>query len=344
MVKKKIIVSLIAVILVMCFVLAGCGAPAPEKETAESSTTTADVDTPKVSDKAPEPAKAKDPADMKFGAVHMSLANPHFVLWSEGLNEVISEKGGTLIEADSQFDPNLQLQQVEDMIQQQCDVILISPVDSQGILTAIQSCDNAGIPVFIMDVRAADETLVTCTVCTDNVMAGELLAQAMVDECGEDIKAAIIDLSISDTVRNRTEGFFNIMDKYPGVEVVCRQDADPSSEAALPVMENFLQSNPEIQAVFCINDLQGLGALAACEAAQRTDIKIFSVDGQQIAYQEIVKGKNYIGTSAQFPYEMGKLAAEQLYKIANGESVEKIIFYESKWINKDIVEDYIVKE
>ncbi len=88
-------------------------------------------------------------------------------------------------------------------------------------------------------------------------------------------------------------------------------------------MENFLQSNPEINAVFTINDPSAVGALAAIEAAKRTDIKIYSIDGSQDAIK-LIKDNKIVGTSAQFPVKMGQTAGDLVYKVINGEKFEKI--------------------
>ncbi len=105
-------------------------------------------------------------------------------------------------------------------------------------------------------------------------------------------------------------------------------------------MENFLQSNPEINAVFTINDPSAVGALAAIEAAKRTDIKIYSIDGSQDAIK-LIKDNKIVGTSAQFPVKMGQTAGDLVYKVINGEKFEKSVKVESVFIDQSNYQQYL---
>ncbi len=276
-----------------------------------------------------------------FGASYFTMNNPHFIDWSEGLTSVIEDKyGDKLIEADAQLDINKQISDVEDLIVQKVDAIFIAPVDSEGIKTALKSAEKAGIPVIIMDVPVPDLDLVTASVTTDNFLAGKVLGEALVARSGGKANVAIIDWSVNGAVVARTNGFFEAIKDYPDIKVVARQDGEASLEAALPIMENFLQSNPEIDAVFGINDPSCMGAMAAIEAAKRDDIDIYSIDGS-LDGLNLTKEGRFVGTSAQFPVKMGVTAGELVYDIINGKEFEKDIKVESLFVDETIVDDYL---
>lgn len=312
--------------LVFCLLLAACAgqSPANDNQGAADSGSVTRTDSKK----------------HVFGASFMTMNNPHFIDWSEGLKSVIEKKGDKLIVADAQLNISKQIADVEDLVQQKVDVIFIAPADSKGIKPALEAAKRANIPVIIMDIAAEDEGLVTATVSTDNYQAGKLLGEAMVNVMGAKANVGIIDYSVLQAAVDRTDGFADAIKKAPGIKVVARQDGQASTESALPIMENFLQSNPEINAVFAINDPTAMGALSAIEAAQRTDIKIFSIDGSQDAIKLIKEGR-IVGTSAQFPVKMGTIAAETAYKVIAGESVEKTIKVSSEWIDKSNYEKYL---
>jgi len=313
-----------AVATALCLAIAGCGGGAggAGSDGSEASTEGGGDD------------------KLVFGASFMTMNNPHFIDWSEGLASVIEERGDELIVADAQLNISKQVADVEDLAQQNVDAIFIAPVDSKGIKPALEAAKQAGIPVIIMDIPAEDEELVTATVSTDNFEAGKLLGEAMIREMGGSANVGLIDFSVVQAVVDRTDGFFEAVKDAPGIKVVARQDAQASTESALPVMENFLQSNPEINAVFAINDPSAMGALSAIEAAQRTDIKIFSIDGSQDGIQLVKDGK-IVGTSAQFPFKMGTIAAETAYQVVSGESVEKTIKVPSEWIDASNYEQFL---
>lgn len=273
---------------------------------------------------------------MKF-----TLNNPHFIAWSEGLRQVIEAKGDKLIDLDAQLDSNKQLADIEDVLQQNIDAIFVAPVDSEAIKSAYLACNQAGVPVINIDVPIADDLADLCAfqVTTDNVMAGEVLGKAMVEN-NSDAKVALIDWSINKAVTDRTEGFEKAIEGS-NIEIVARQDANASVESALPVMETMLQSNPEIDTVFGINDPTCMGALSAIQAAGREgDIDIYSIDGSQEGL-ELVKEGQFVGTSAQFPEKMGVTAAETLYKMLDGEEVEKVIRVESVFVDQNNIDEFL---
>lgn len=323
--KKNILAKLTVTVLIGTFALGGCGSqPSGEK-----------ADQP-----AAEESKAEE--QRVFAASYFTLNNTHFIEWSEGLREVIEANGDKLIDLDAQLDINKQISDIEDVLQQDIDAIFVAPVDSEGIKTAYLSCEKAGVPVINIDVPIAEDLAEHCAfqVTTDNVMAGRVLGEAMVEKTGGEAKVALIDWSINKAVTDRTQGFEEAIADTPGIEIVARQDASASVESAIPVMEAFLQSNPEITAVFGINDPTCQGALSAIEAANAQGIGIYSIDGSPDGLDLVKEGK-FVGTSAQFPHKMGTTAAEEAYKYLNGEEVEKTIQVESVFVSQDNVDEFL---
>ena len=89
-------------------------------------------------------------------------------------------------------------------------------------------------------------------------------------------------------------------------------------------MENLLQSNSDIDAVFAQNDEMALGAIEAIEAAGLEDIVVIGFDGNEDALAQIEEGR-LDATVAQQPYEMGSLAVQAAYDYVSGEDVESVI-------------------
>lgn len=322
---------LLAVLLVLVFTFAtltGCAEPSGGGADTEETKTTDESD--------------KKEEQRVFAASYFTLNNTHFIEWSEGLRKIIEANGDKLIDLDAQLDINKQISDIEDVLQQDIAAIFVAPVDSEGIKTAYLSCEKAGVPVINIDIPIPEDLAKHCVfqVTTDNVMAGRVLGEAMIKETGGEAKVAIIDWSINKAVTDRTSGFEEAIKDTPGIEIVARQDASASVESSIPVMEAFLQSNPEITAVFGINDPSSEGALSAIEAANAKGIGIYSIDGSPDGLQLVKDGK-FFGTSAQFPYKMGTVAAENAYKYLDGEDVEKIIAIESVFVDASNVDEFL---
>jgi ribose transport system substrate-binding protein len=275
-----------------------------------------------------------------IGVSFQTFSNQHWVRWEKGIRTAVEPAGVKVVAVDAQYDSVRQIGQIEDLISSKVDLLIVVAVDGKAIKTALESAKKANIPVIIADIPVDNPELVTSTVATDNVLAGRLVGERLVKESGGNAKVAIVDYSPIKSVRDRVDGFLAAIKDSPGIEVVARQDALPSTEAVLPVVENFLQSNPEITDIFCINDLGAFAAINASKAANRSEIRIYGVDGNPDAAKAALKGE-MIGTSAQFPIEMGLKAGEIALKILKGETVPKEVPVAAKFIAKENAQEYL---
>ncbi len=82
--------------------------------------------------------------------------------------------------------------------------------------------------------------------------------------------------------------------------------------------ENMLQANSDIQGLFTASDVMLNGILTALDNANKTSVKILSVDGSDDVKQMIKDGEVY-GSMAQFPDVMGSKAIELLMGAINGD-------------------------
>jgi len=264
-------------------------------------------------------------AKPKVGLAISTLNNPFFVDLRDGALEAAGKVGVEVNVADAQNDPNKQLSQVENFIQERVDIILINPCDSAAIVPAIKSANAAKIPVITVD-RGSDGGEVVCHIASDNVeggrMAGEYLAKLL------NYKGKVVELEGipgTSAARDRGKGFNEVIKKYPGIQVVARQEAGFDRAKGMTVMENILQAQPAIDGLFCHNDEMALGALRAIEAAGRLSaIKIVGFDATDDAVKAVKDGK-MAATVAQKPRTMGVMAVETAKKVLDGASVDKFI-------------------
>jgi len=109
----------------------------------------------------------------------------------------------------------------------------------------------------------------------------------------------------------RSEGFHSVIDQQENLEMVAQQTANWSQEEGFTVMETLLQANPDIVGVIAGNDTMALGAVAAIEAAGKTDqITVAGFDGSPDAVQAIKDGKMLV-TGLQPVVLLSQLAVEQ---------------------------------
>lgn len=268
---------------------------------------------------------AKSHEGIKVGITFMTTNNPFFVAMLDAVkDEVEGELNGQVIVSDGQFNVAKQLSDVEDMIVQGIELLLFNAVDSDAAEPAVEMAKEAGIPVVCLDVDAAGPR--DMFIGSDNYQAGVQAGEYTVERLGGEGKVVIINGTPITSVRNRYKGFKDVIAEYPGIEIVAEQNGETNLTKSLEVMENVLQSQSEIDAVFGINDPTALGILAAVESAGREDEMFISgVDGSPDGIQAILDGTAMAATSAQNPAEIGRLGVEYGLKILDGEEVPEIL-------------------
>ncbi|MEC3885735.1 ribose ABC transporter substrate-binding protein RbsB [Halobacillus sp. HZG1] len=268
-----------------------------------------------------KPKGDKNPDDIKVGLSVSTLNNPFFVSMKEGVENEAAAQGMEVVVVDAQNDAAKQINDVEDLIQQGVDVLLINPTDSSAISTAVQSANSLGIPVVTLD-RSAEKGEVATLVSSDNEKGGEMAGEYLVEQLGEGAKVAELEgVPGASATRERGAGFHNIADEK--LDVVAKQTANFDRTEGLNTMENIIQGNPDIKAVFAHNDEMALGAYQAIQSSGR-DVLVVGFDGNDDAMTSIQNG-NLSATVAQQPEEIGKLAVEAGADVLQGEEVEETI-------------------
>lgn len=259
--------------------------------------------------------------DYTIGFSISTLNNPFFVTLSEGAEAKASELGASLSVVDAQDDASKQASDVEDLIQQGVDMILINPVDSEAVASAVESANNANIPVITVD-RSAEGGEVVSHIASDNVAGGEMAGEYLLSLVGDNAQVAELEgVPGSSAARERGEGFNKVATE--SLDVVAQQTANFNRAEGLSVMENILQANPDVTGVFAHNDEMALGALEAIEAAGK-EVAVVGFDATNDAVAAVEEGR-LDGTIAQKPELIGEMAVETAVQHLDGEEVEASI-------------------
>lgn len=274
-----------------------------------------------------------EPAEITVGLSVSTLSNPFFVSLEEGVNTLATENGTQVISVDAQDDSAKQSNDVDDLIQQGVDVLLINPVDSAAITPAVEAANSAGIPVIMVD-RATDAGEYVTLVASDNVAGGEMAAQYIVDQVGENASTLQLEgVPGASATNERGEGFTNVAE--PSLNVLDSQTANFDRAEGLTVMENMLQGNSDVQAVFAQNDEMALGAIEAIQGAGLSNqITVVSFDGTEGGIKAVENG-SLAATIAQKPDEMGRLALQAVYDFYAGQEIPEKIDSPLELVTKD---------
>jgi ribose transport system substrate-binding protein len=272
-----------------------------------------------------------------FGYVPTNMNNPFFHTIQSSIEETLKANGDRLISVDPQSDPARQLNMIDDLIRQKVAGIFLCPIDSDGVKNGLLACQRANIPVIAVDNGVADSNLVISTVQSDNYNAGKVVGDDMLKNVRQGGKVIILGYPSALSARLRVQGF---KDAVAGrLQIVGEFDGGADTAVSLKPSEDSLQANPDLAAFFAINDPSALGAVQAVEAAKKTGIAVYSVDGAPEGKIAIQQGK-LLGTGAQSPINIGKISVEVMYKHLNGEKVNAETLVDTFIINRDNVSRY----
>jgi ribose transport system substrate-binding protein len=269
-----------------------------------------------------------------FGVTFQTMNNPFFVDLNEGLRKVIESHGDRLTTLDAQFNSLKQKNDISDLILQQPAAIFINPVNWEGIKGSLIEAKRKNIPVIVVDAPVSEPDLVLCQVASDNIEAGRLACEALA-KVKPNAKVVILHHSVNKACIDRVEGFKSELAKHPEMKLLDTQEGNGTTEAARPVMRDLLGRFPELDAAFPINDPGALGCISAIESAGKLgQVTVVTVDGSREAAAAILSGKLH-SSSAQFPKEIGRIAAEKFYEHAAGKPVEKDVKIPVKLVTKE---------
>jgi ribose transport system substrate-binding protein len=198
-----------------------------------------------------------------------------------------------------------QLSQVEDAIVKKPNALLFTPVDYKALVPAIEKVNAAGIPVTGLTDKLAGGNVVSFIGAEDYRLAfetGQSLLKAMGGK-GNVVALEGVKGAISNT--DRMKGFTDVLKQYPNVKLLTSQPANYQRLQALQVMENIMQSYPQIDGVFAANDAMATGVVEAMSAANRKAL-VVGINGSQEAIDLIKAGKMH-ATGSSDPFMQGCL-------------------------------------
>ena len=242
------------------------------------------------------PALAQD--KLKIGMTFQEMNNPYFVSMQEALNEAAASLDAEVVVTDAGHDVAKQVADVEDMLQQNIDILLLNPTDSAGIEAAVHAAKAAGVIVVAVDANANGP--VDTFVGSKNRDAGYMSCKYLGETLGGKGEVAILDGIPVVPILQRVEGCKAALAEFPEMQLVDTQNGRQDRSVALGVVENMIQSKPNLAGIFSVNDGGAMGALAAIQGSGK-DIKLVSVDGAPEAVKAIAEGGPFIETTAQFP-------------------------------------------
>lgn len=319
---KKSIALLLCLVLV--FGAVACAAPAASvDETAAPE--------PEATSATEIPAEVPADDAVKVAYSIPGLSAPIWTAASEGFKAKAAEFGWEAEILDPNDNLETQISQIENALVKGVNGVVITPIDGEAVSTLMGQCEEAGVPVIAIDRQVAGTSL--ATVEADNLLIGQQMGEMYLKTLGDKEGKVLIvggPLSSSATV-NRTEGFKTAIKDAANVTVVAESATEMDSEVVLAAVTNYLQANPDINAIFSCTDYILPAVMTALEEngklvplGEEGHVNVYSVDGDGYGLGQVVKG-NIDATYGLDPYAWSASAVEALKAKFDGQEVEASI-------------------
>ena len=232
-----------------------------------------------------------------------------------------------LVVAEGTNDANLQISQVETFINDGVDAIVLLPTDGAALTEVAIQAMEAGIPVINVDREFSSTFAARVTILGDNYGMGVSAGTYICERLGDNPDAVIAEIAGIDSLpltQDRSAGFADALSDC-GLEVSNRVAADFTVQGGEAVTSQLLSAAPKIDAIWNHDDDQGVGVLAAIQAAGRDEFFMVGGAGSANAMREIEAGTGVLEATVIYPSTQAADGIRLARLIAQGKSLSDLV-------------------
>jgi inositol transport system substrate-binding protein len=271
-----------------------------------------------------------------IGISYQNLQNEFILNIQDAVRAKAKELNVKLVEVEGQGKAENQISQVENFLAMDVDAIILNPFDKYGSAPVVSIARREKKPIVVVNAMVVNLDQADAYVGSDDTEAGRIAATyicKLLD--GKGNIAMIRGPNGHSAEIQRTSGIMEVLKDYPEVKVLFDQSANWDRAQGLNLMENWLSTGKEINAVIAQNDEMALGAYNAVEAAGKKDkIYIIGIDAIPDALKAVKEGK-LCATVFQDARGQGSLALEIAVRLLQGEKVNHMNYIPFQLVTKD---------
>jgi inositol transport system substrate-binding protein len=283
------------------------------------------------------------PKDYKYtiGISYQNLQNEFILNIQDAVRKRAKELKVKLIEVEGQGKAENQISQVENFLAMDVDAVILNPFDKYGSAPVVSIAKRERKPIVVLNATVINLDQADAYVGSDDSEAGRIAATHICKLLNGKGNIAIIRGPNGHSAEiQRTTGIQEVLKNFPEIKVLFDQSANWDRAQGLNLMENWLSTGKEINAVISQNDEMALGAYKAIEAAGKQDkIIVIGIDAISDALKAVNEGK-LCATVFQNARGQGALAIDVAVKILNGEKVEHLNYIPFQLATKENLGDF----
>lgn len=252
--------------------------------------------------------------------------NPFFKVEAEVAEETAKRLGYDTLVITHDDDPVKQDQAIDAAISRGAAAIILDNAGADVSIGAVQRAKDAGIPSFLIDREINATGVAVAQIVSNNYQGAMLGAMEFVRLMGEEGKyVELVGRETDTNAHVRSQAYHDVIDQFPGMQMVARETANWSQTEAYQKMETIIQAHPDIKGVIAGNDTMALGAAAALRAAGMDHVIVVGFDGSPDVLEAIKAG--HIKATAMQPAaliaEMAVMQADEYIRTGKISAPEK---------------------
>lgn len=281
-------------------------------------------------------ARAEQPlAGKKIGFSQSYATDEWLKAQRQDLLAQAKKHGFEVTVTDARENPAQEIRNLEDLAVRGVDAVVMITYYAEAVQPGVQALNDAGIPIIVMSSALAGDGDFTAHLAADTLGTSRTAGEYYLKALNGSGKVAQIEGKPGSLVNQaRGKGWREVVEANSGLEIVAQGIANYSRTEALALMQDFLQADKDIDAVYCHNDNMAKGALQAIEEAGRAkEMWLTGYDAITTETFEMIAADRLRG-SFLYP-TFGAEAIEVAVAILQQKDVKKEIVFASPMVTKE---------
>ena len=248
----------------------------------------------------------------------------------KGMQDRADQLGITLEVKDANLDIARQIAAAEDFMAQGVDVLIITPVNEEGVVQLLRRAEEEGMPVVLEGnpVKGMTTMVAICDYDT-GYHAGVAAGEYARDNLGGAAKVMNVGLPLLSATVLRSNGFMDgLRTIIPDATLVHDLDGGGNPDRSLEVASAALAQNADINIIYGINDSSAQGGLQAWKASGRSQdgLLVVGTGGEGLGFINAMQTEpSWKIEAAMFPEKVGFTVLDAAVALFNGEELPEHI-------------------
>jgi len=244
----------------------------------------------------------------------------YYAQFGDAFKAIAGLYGMKVIEVNSDYNPDKELANVQDMIAKNVDAIAVITAAAAGSAASISAAQEAGVPIFFIAGKPELDSGTDLTGhVTDNfVMMGYMIGQWVAEKYPDAVCVNMPGFLGQGPAEGEIVGFQMALTEAGMGEATILQSGEWQRTIAIPVAQDLIASGRDFDVIFAANEESAFGVIDVFEELGVEGKVVVSNNGKDDAWPYLIDG-SIAATVPNPPSLNADLCIQQMLRYFNGE-------------------------